>query len=135
MVGAGAVDEDDDQQGLAHFVEHMAFNGTEHFPKQALIDYLESIGMQFGPEVNAYTSQDETVYMLQVPTDKPELLDTGLRILEDWAHRVSFDDDRDRQGARRRHRGVAAGPRRRTSACPTSSCPCSSTARATRSGT
>lgn len=92
VVGAGAVDEDDDQQGLAHLIEHMAFNGTEHFPKQALVDYLESIGMQFGPEVNAYTNQNETVYMLQVPTDKPELLDTGLRILEDWSHRVSFED-------------------------------------------
>ena len=78
--------------GLAHLIEHMAFNGTENFPRQALVDYLESIGMQFGPEVNAYTSQNETVYMLQVPTDKPELLDTGLRILEEWAHRVSFEE-------------------------------------------
>ena len=92
VVGAGSVDEDDDQLGLAHLCEHMAFNGTEHFPKQALIDYLESIGMQFGPEVNAYTNQDETVYMLQVPTDQPAPLDTGLRILEDWAHRVSYED-------------------------------------------
>lgn len=92
VVGAGSVDEDDDQQGLAHLIEHMAFNGTENFPRQALVSYLESIGMQFGPEVNAYTSQDETVYMLQVPTDKPELLDTGLRILEEWAHRVSFEE-------------------------------------------
>jgi zinc protease len=92
VVGAGSVDEDDDQQGLAHLIEHMAFNGTENFPKQALVSYLESIGMQFGPEVNAYTSQNETVYMLQVPTDQPGLLDTGLRILEDWAHRVSFDE-------------------------------------------
>ena len=92
VVGAGSVDEDDDQLGLAHLCEHMAFNGTEHFPKQALVGYLESIGMQFGPEVNAYTSQDETVYMLQVPTDQPEPLDTGLRILEDWAHRVSYED-------------------------------------------
>ena len=57
VVGAGSVDEDDDQQGLAHLIEHMAFNGTENFPKQALVSYLESIGMQFGPEVNAYTSQ------------------------------------------------------------------------------
>jgi len=92
VVGAGAVDEDDDQNGLAHLIEHMAFNGTENFPRQALVSYLESIGMQFGPEVNAYTSQNETVYMLQVPTDKPELLDTGLRILEEWAHRISFED-------------------------------------------
>lgn len=92
VVGAGSVDEDDDQLGLAHLCEHMAFNGTEHFPRQALVSYLESIGMQFGPEVNAYTNQDETVYMLQVPTDKPDPLDTGLRILEDWAHRVTYED-------------------------------------------
>lgn len=93
VVGAGSVDEDDDQKGLAHMTEHMAFNGTEHFPRQALIDYVESVGMAFGPEVNAFTSLDQTVYMLQVPTDDPELLDTGLRILEDWAHRVTFEDE------------------------------------------
>lgn len=92
VVGAGSVDEDDDQKGLAHMVEHLAFNGTEHFPEHELIDYLESVGMAFGPEINAYTSLDQTVYMLQVPTDDPELLDTGLRILEDWSHRVSFED-------------------------------------------
>ncbi|HOX24366.1 MAG TPA: insulinase family protein [Candidatus Krumholzibacteria bacterium] len=91
VVGAGSVDEDDDQKGLAHMSEHMAFNGTEHFPRQALIDYVESVGMAFGPEVNAFTSLDQTVYMLQVPTDDPELLDTGLRILEDWSHRVTFE--------------------------------------------
>lgn len=93
VVAAGSVDEDDDQRGLAHMAEHMAFNGTEHFPEQALIDYLESIGMAFGPEINAFTSYDQTVYMLQVPTDDPHLLDTGLRILENWAHRVSFADE------------------------------------------
>ena len=68
--------------------------------------------MRFGPSVNAYTSFDETVYMLQVPTDKPEVLDKAFLILEDWAHNVSFDADGDRQGARRRHRGVAAAARR-----------------------
>lgn len=93
VVGAGSVDEDDDQKGLAHMVEHMAFNGTEEFPRQELVDYLESVGMAFGPEVNAFTSLDQTVYMLQVPTDDPELLDTGLRILENWAHRVSFEGE------------------------------------------
>jgi len=92
-VAAGSVDEDDDQLGLAHMTEHMAFNGTENFPRQELVDYLETIGMQFGPEVNAFTSLDRTVYMLQVPTDRQELLDTGLEILEDWAHRVSFVDE------------------------------------------
>ena len=93
VVGAGSVDEDDDQKGLAHMAEHMAFNGTEEFPRQELVNYLESVGMAFGPEVNAFTSLDQTVYMLQVPTDDLELLDTGLRILENWAHRVSFEDE------------------------------------------
>src|SRR2546426_9789164 len=71
-VKAGSILEEDDQQGLAHFVEHMAFNGTEHFPKNEIVQFIESIGMRFGADLNAYTSFDETVYMLQVPTDKPE---------------------------------------------------------------
>jgi zinc protease len=91
VVAAGSVDEDDDQKGLAHMTEHMCFNGTEQFPKQALIEYLESIGMAFGPEINAHTSLDETVYKLHVPTDNPEAIDKGLQILENWAHRVSFE--------------------------------------------
>jgi zinc protease len=93
VLNAGSVLEDDDQQGLAHFVEHMAFNGTSRFPKQDLIDYLESIGMRFGPDVNAYTSFDETVYMLTVPTDSAEVVATAFRILEDWARTVSFDPE------------------------------------------
>jgi len=93
VVNAGSILEDDDQLGLAHFVEHMAFNGTEHFARQALVDYLEGIGMRFGPDLNAYTNTDETVYMLQVPTDDPEILDTGFRILADWAGGISFDDE------------------------------------------
>ena len=91
VVKAGSVLEDDDQQGLAHFVEHMAFNGTTHFPKQDLVSFIESLGMRFGADLNAYTNFDETVYMLQVPTDKPETMDRALLILEDWAHNVSFD--------------------------------------------
>jgi zinc protease len=91
VVNAGSILEDEDQRGLAHFVEHMAFNGTERFEKQALVDYLESIGMQFGPSINAYTSFDETVYMLKIPTDDPEIVGTAFRILEDWAHAVSFE--------------------------------------------
>jgi len=91
VVNAGSVLEDDDQLGLAHFVEHMAFNGTEHFPKQALVSYLERIGMRFGPEVNAYTSFDETVYMLTVPTDSAGLLETGLQVLQDWAGHLLLD--------------------------------------------
>ena len=91
VVKAGSILEDDDQQGLAHLVEHMAFNGTQHFPKQDLVQFIESLGMRFGPDLNAYTSFDETVYMLTVPTDKPEAIDRALLILEDWAHNVSFD--------------------------------------------
>jgi zinc protease len=83
--------ENDDQQGLAHFVEHMAFNGTKNFEKHELVNYLESIGMRFGPEINAYTSFDETVYMLQLATDSMDVLKTGFQVLNDWAHLVSFD--------------------------------------------
>ena len=94
VVDVGSVLEDDSQLGLAHFVEHMAFNGTEHFEKQELVDYLESIGMEFGPSINAYTSFDETVYMLsQVPTDEPETLATAFQILEDWSHLLSFEPE------------------------------------------
>ncbi|NIN71357.1 MAG: insulinase family protein, partial [Gemmatimonadetes bacterium] len=93
VVNAGSVLEDDDQLGLAHFVEHMAFNGTEHFAKQELVDYLEGIGMRFGPDLNAFTSFDETVYMLKVPTDSAELLTTAFQILEDWAHNLTFDHE------------------------------------------
>ena len=90
-VNAGSILEDDDQLGLAHVVEHMAFNGTRNFPKQELIRFLESTGMRFGPSINAFTSFDETVYMLQIPTDKTDLLAKAFLILEDWAHGVSFD--------------------------------------------
>ena len=91
VVKAGSILEEDDQQGLAHFVEHMAFNGTRHFPKQETIAFLQSLGMRFGADVNAYTGFDETVFMLTVPTDKPGVLDRALLILEDWAHDVTFD--------------------------------------------
>jgi zinc protease len=91
VVKAGSTLEESDQQGLAHFVEHMAFNGTKNFPKQEIISFIESLGMRFGADLNAYTSFDETVYMLQVPTDKPGTIDRALLILEDWAHNVTFD--------------------------------------------
>jgi zinc protease len=90
-VNVGSILEDDDQQGLAHFVEHMAFNGTTHFAKQEIVAFMESIGMRFGPSLNAGTSFDETVYMLQIPTDKPEVMDRSFLILEDWAHNLTFD--------------------------------------------
>ena len=90
-VQAGSTVEEESQRGLAHFVEHMAFNGTARFAKQTIIDYLESIGSEFGPDLNAYTSFDETVYRLEVPTDDPEALETAFRILSDWAYAISFD--------------------------------------------
>jgi zinc protease len=91
VVNAGSVLEDDDQRGLAHFLEHMAFNGTTSFEKQELVDYLERIGMRFGADINAYTGFDETVYMLEVPTDSAGMLETGLQILEEWAHEITLD--------------------------------------------
>ncbi len=92
-VNAGSILEDEDQLGLAHFVEHMAFNGTENFEKSELVDYLESIGTRFGPDLNAFTSFDETVYMLQVRTDSTVLFDKGMLILRDWAGGITFDHE------------------------------------------
>ncbi|MGE5742271.1 MAG: M16 family metallopeptidase, partial [Candidatus Aminicenantes bacterium RBG_16_66_30] len=91
VVKAGSVLEDEDQRGLAHVVEHLAFNGTTHFPKQKLVDFMESIGMRFGSDLNAFTSFDETIYMLQIPTDSAPTVDNAFLILEDWAHAVTFD--------------------------------------------
>ncbi|HTR49467.1 MAG TPA: insulinase family protein [Kofleriaceae bacterium] len=90
-VNAGSVLEDDDQRGLAHFVEHMAFNGTKRFPKMDIVNYIEKVGMKFGADVNAYTSFDQTVYQLTVPTDDRATMMKGLDILRDWAGDVSFD--------------------------------------------
>ena len=84
-VNAGSVLEDQDQRGFAHFLEHMAFNGTTHFPHNALIDFVETSGMRFGADLNASTTQDETVYMLTLPSDEPTLLAHGLDVLQDWA--------------------------------------------------
>ena len=83
--------EDDDQLGLAHFVEHMAFNGTKQFPKNQILAFMESVGMRVGPGVNAATGYDETVYRLQIPTDQPGVLERALTILEEFAHHVTFD--------------------------------------------
>lgn len=91
VVKAGSVLEDDDQLGLAHFVEHMAFNGTKNFPRQELLAFIESLGMRFGAHLNAYTGFDETVYMLQVPTDKPGAMEKSFQVLQDWAQNISFD--------------------------------------------
>ncbi len=91
VINAGSVLENDDQRGLAHFVEHMAFNGTKNFKRQELVDYLQSVGVRFGPDLNAYTSFDETVYMIQVPTDTQAIVEKAFDILEDWAHQVSLE--------------------------------------------
>ncbi len=93
VVNVGSVLEEDDEQGLAHFVEHMAFNGTANFEKTDIIDYLESIGIRYGPEVNASTSFDETIYKLEVPTDNEEALVKGFQILWEWAHLVRFEEE------------------------------------------
>jgi len=90
-INAGSILEDDDQQGLAHFTEHMAFNGTKHFNKNELISYLQSVGIKFGKDLNAYTSFNETVYRLLVPTGKDEVVDKAILVLEDWAHNITFD--------------------------------------------
>lgn len=90
-VNAGSVLEDDDQRGLAHLDEHMAFNGTARFPKQDIVNYIQDIGMRFGADLNAYTNFDETVYQLEVPTDKPEFVGKGMDILRDWAGDVAYD--------------------------------------------
>lgn len=90
-VNAGSVQEDNNQLGMAHLVEHMCFNGTEHFPKNNLVHYLQSVGVGFGDGINGFTSFDETVYMLTVPSDSEKILNNGLLIMEDWANAVSFD--------------------------------------------
>jgi zinc protease len=90
-IDAGSVQEDDDQRGLAHFLEHMAFNGTKRFPKNDLIGFLERLGIRFGADLNASTSFDETTYTLTVPTDDPQLLDKAFDVLEDWAGAITLD--------------------------------------------
>lgn len=90
VINAGSILEADDQQGLAHFMEHMCFNGTKRFPKNQLVDYLQSIGVKFGQHLNAYTSFDETVYFLPIPADSPEKIEKGFQILEDWAFNANL---------------------------------------------
>jgi zinc protease len=93
VVKAGSVLEDDDQRGLAHFVEHMSFNGTQHFPKQEVAAFMQRLGMRFGAHVNAHTGFDETVYELQIPTSNPAIIDQSLLIMEDWARNVAFEPE------------------------------------------
>ena len=97
VVNAGSILEDDAQRGVAHFVEHMAFNGTKRFPKSDIVNFLERAGMRFGADLNASTSFDETIYTLTIPTDSARLVNTALDILEDWAHNVTFDTTESRK--------------------------------------
>lgn len=92
-VNAGSILETEEQRGIAHFVEHMAFAGTENFEKDEIVDYLEGIGIRFGPDINAYTSFDETVYKLTIPTDDRKVVEKGFQILSEWAFRVSFEPE------------------------------------------
>jgi len=92
VVKAGSILENNDQLGLAHFMEHMNFNGSKNFPKNDLVSYLQSIGVQFGADLNAYTAFDQTVYILPIPTDKPGNLEKGFQIIEDWAHNALLTD-------------------------------------------
>lgn len=91
VVNAGSILETPDQQGLAHFMEHMNFNGLKHFPKNELVNYLQSIGVEFGADLNAYTSFDETVYILPIPADDSAKIEKGFTILEDWAFNALLD--------------------------------------------
>lgn len=90
-VNAGSIQEDNDQQGLAHFTEHMGFNGSKHFKKNELVDFLQKIGVEFGADLNAYTSFDETVYILPVPLTDTSNLRKGLTVLQDWAAGLTLD--------------------------------------------
>ena len=90
----GAIQEEDDQNGLAHFLEHMAFNGTKNFPGKMIIEYFESIGVRFGSNINAYTSLDETVYNLSdVPTIREGIIDSALLVLHDWSSFILLEDE------------------------------------------
>ena len=92
-IKAGSILETDEQQGLAHFIEHMNFNGTKNFEKNELVDYLQSIGVKFGADLNAYTGFDQTVYILPIPSDDPEKLEGGFTVLEDWAHNALLTEE------------------------------------------
>jgi len=109
VVKAGSVLEDDDQQGLAHFVEHMEFEGTRHFPQQGLVDFLSSLGLGLGPDANAETRYDDTQYTLRIPTDQPNVLDRALLVLKDWAQGATFD-----QSGIDRERGIVLGRHRKS---------------------
>ena len=90
----GSINENDDQRGLAHFLEHMAFNGSEHFKDNNLIEYTRSLGVEFGSDLNAYTSIDQTVYRVcNVPTKRQASLDSCMLILKDWSNGLTLDPE------------------------------------------
>ena len=93
VIKAGSVLEDDNQQGLAHFVEHMLFEGTRNFPQQGISEFLATLGVGIGPDANAQTSYDDTQYLLRVPTDVPGVLNRAMLVLEDWAQAATFDPE------------------------------------------
>jgi len=105
VVNAGSMLEDNDQQGFAHFLEHMAFNGTKSFPHNSLVDFIETSGMKFGSDLNAETTPDETVYQFKLPTDDPKIFQRGLDILQDWASGAMTIDSSEVHG----ERGVIMG--------------------------
>jgi len=115
VVNAGAFHEEENQRGLAHFVEHMAFNGTKSFPENKLISKLRNLGVKFGPHINAYTSFDETVYKLRVPTDNPKSVALALKILAEWAQDVTMNakDVNEERGVVNGERRSSSGPQLR----------------------
>ena len=134
-INAGSANEEPDQSGVAHFVEHMLFNGTEQFPENELIDVLRGFGAEFGADINAFTSYDETVYQLTVATDDDEVVATGLDVLAQWLSAATLDPT-----AVEQERGVVLDewrvPRRAPRAgCSTASSGCSSPAPRTKGAT
>lgn len=112
----GAILENDDQNGLAHFLEHMAFNGTKNFPDKMIIEYFEKIGVKFGSNINAYTSLDETVYNLSdVPVIRESVIDSALLVLHDWSGFISLlgEEIDSERGVIREEWRTGAGPERR----------------------
>ncbi|MBK1877582.1 M16 family metallopeptidase [Pelagicoccus mobilis] len=93
VIDVGSLQEEDDEKGIAHFIEHMAFNGTKNFEKHEIIDFLEGVGMRFGSHLNASTSFNETIYKLEIPLDDPETIEKGFLILEDWASNILFEPE------------------------------------------
>ena len=93
IVNAGSILEDNDQQGLAHLMEHMNFNGLAHFPKNEVVHYLQSIGVSFGADLNAYTSFEETVYILPIPAEDKGKIDQGFQVIADWSHAALLEPD------------------------------------------